>query len=103
MAKPMTVLEFDEDEKETLKSVYDTRRFNAVVKPIADSLRDMAEEIKAIGSAENVRSEDVSIAKGRLDEIQRIVEGLPDSEAKDGLAQDIVAAQEVMEAALSLG
>lgn len=103
MARPMTVLEFDDQEKETLKSVYDTRRFNAIVKPIADDLRDKAESIKGIGSAHNVRSEDVANAKEELDQLQRTVEGLPSSEGKDDLMEDIAAAQEVLEAALMLG
>lgn len=103
MARPMTVIEFDDEEKETLKSVYDTRRFNAIVKPIAETLRDKAESIKAIGAAHNVRSEDVAAAKEQLEEFQRLLEGLPGSDSRDEAMQGIDAAKEVLEEALALG
>lgn len=102
MARPMTVLEFEETEREALKSVFDSRRFNAIVKPIAESLREKAEVLKDIGSAHNVRHEDVAKAKVQLDELKEMVGNLPASEGRDELMQDIDSAQEVLEDALAL-
>lgn len=83
MARQMTVIAFDEDEKVKLREVNDSKAFNAAVKPLVDQLRAQAAVFKTVGSAKTVDEdqlqETMEAAKGMAD----LLDTLPDSEAKE--------------------
>lgn len=102
MARHMTVLAFEDEEKDALTEVNDAKVFSRLVKPLTDQLRALGGKVKGVGSAKTVNSDEVQEALGSLQEMRQIIEKLPASEDKELQLERLGAAEEVLKDASNL-
>lgn len=82
MAIHMTVLALDEDEKTTLREVYDTKRFTALMKPVGDNLRSGLSELKRLATPETIEKDAAQRGRDLAVSLLEELSTVPDSEAK---------------------
>lgn len=83
MARQMTVIAFDEDEKVKLREVNNSKAFSAVVKPLVEQLRAQAAVFKTAGSAKTVDEDQLQETMEAAKEMADLLDMLPDSEEKE--------------------
>jgi hypothetical protein len=93
-SRTVTVLVLDEEEKATIARAADPKQLSSAVKTLTDALHANAKQVKVLAKDEP-NGEDLDRAEVAAKDNARILEALPESEAK-------TAAQEAVEAALSL-
>lgn len=103
MARSMTTVAFDEDEIDILKSINDSKRISALVKPLTDEIREMARSCSELARRSWVESNDLDREATRIERHRELVDKFPDSEAKEEHLAFLDRATEVIDNARTLG
>lgn len=102
MARFKTLLELDDDERNTLKKASSAKRISDAVKPLIEELKKHADSTKKIAASGTTDSDELGAAAEELKTLKNRIEELPDSEARDTLLESIQASRDVMDQALQL-
>lgn len=69
MARQMTVVAFEEEEKAALRTVYESKRVTAMVKPVADELRANLTKVKSLSQSAVVTESQAKEGKELLERV----------------------------------
>lgn len=95
MPKATFAIEVDDDEKKTFKAVTKPE-VNALLEPIKDRIHGLFAKVSSVIEGNSVRLQDLREARDAADELHDVIQGLPDSEAKNTLLLQLEMQQELL-------
>lgn len=102
MARQMTVVAFEEEEKVALRTVYESKRVTAMVKPVADELRTNLTKVKSLSQSAVVTESQAKEGKELLERVFSLMKQIPDSEAKNAQREAMEKVRDIFDSVLKL-
>lgn len=102
MARQMTVVAFEEEEKAVLRTVYESKRVTAMMKPVADELRAHLAKVKALSQSAVVTEDQAEEGKELLERAFTLMKQIPDSDAKNEQREAMENVRDIFDSVLEL-